>query len=138
MLACGADITQINTIRKRLSGVKGGRFAQLCAPAYVYAILLSDVIGDPPDMIASGPAYPASTTTAKAMALVSRYGLTLSPQAVSYTHLIEQGVVVTKYGHSQGPIGDLAIYEAGHPVPDEHSVRATEAALAAVSGLRCV
>ena len=48
---------------------------------------------------------------------------------------IEQGVVVTKYGHSQGPIGDLAIYEAGHPVPDEHSVRATEAALAAVSGL---
>lgn len=48
---------------------------------------------------------------------------------------IEQGVVVTKYGHSQGPIGDLAIYEAGHPVPDEHSVRATEAAPAAVSGL---
>ena len=47
MLACGADITQINTIRKRLSGVKGGRFAQLCAPAHVYAILLSDVIGDP-------------------------------------------------------------------------------------------
>ena len=41
---------------------------------------------------------------------------------------IEQGVVVTKYGHSQGPIGDLAIYEAGHPVPDEHSVRATEGA----------
>ena len=87
MLACGADITQINTIRKRLSGVKGGRFAQLCAPAYVYAILLSDVIGDPPDMIASGPAYPDSTTTAQAMALVSRYGLTLSPQALD---LLEQ------------------------------------------------
>lgn len=81
------DITQINTIRKRLSGVKGGRFAQLCAPAHVYAILLSDVIGDPPDMIASGPAYPDSTTTAQAMALVSRYGLTLSPQALD---LLEQ------------------------------------------------
>lgn len=87
MLVCGADITQINTIRKRLSGVKGGRFAQLCAPAHVYAILLSDVIGDPPDMIASGPAYPDSTTTAQAMALVSRYGLTLSPQALD---LLEQ------------------------------------------------
>ena len=87
MLACGADITQINTIRKRLSGVKGGRFAQLCAPAHVYAILLSDVIGDPPDMIASGPAYPDSTTTAQAMALVSWYGLTLSPQALD---LLEQ------------------------------------------------
>ena len=51
---------------------------------------------------------------------------------------IEQGVVVTKYGHSQGPIGGLAIYEAGHPVPDENSVRATEAALAAVSRSRAV
>ena len=60
---------------------------QLCAPAPVYAILLSDVIGDPPDMIASGPAYPDSTTTAQAMALVSRYGLTLSPQALD---LLEQ------------------------------------------------
>ena len=53
----------------------------------MYAILLSDVIGDPPDMIASGPAYPDSTTTAQAMALVSRYGLTLSPQALD---LLEQ------------------------------------------------
>ena len=83
MLACGADITQINTIRKRLSGVKGGRFGQLCAPAHVYAILLSDVIGDPPDMIASGPACPDSTTSAQALDLVRRYGLTLSPQAMA-------------------------------------------------------
>ena len=56
LLACGADIVEINTIRKRLSAVKGGRFAQLCAPAKVYAIVLSDIVGDPLDMIASGPA----------------------------------------------------------------------------------
>ena len=58
LLACGADIVEMNTIRKRLSAVKGGRFAQLCAPAQVYSIVLSDILGDPLDMIASGPAYP--------------------------------------------------------------------------------
>lgn len=55
LLACGADITEINTLRKRFSAVKGGRFAQLCAPARVFSIVLSDVLGDPLDMIASGP-----------------------------------------------------------------------------------
>ena len=62
LLASGAEITEMNTIRKRLSAVKGGRFAQLCAPAKVFSIVLSDIIGDPLDMIASGPAYPDSST----------------------------------------------------------------------------
>jgi hypothetical protein len=53
---------EINTIRKRLSAVKGGRFAQICAPAQVFSIVLSDILGDPLDMIASGPAYPDSST----------------------------------------------------------------------------
>ena len=52
LLACGADIVEINTIRKRLSAVKGGRFAQLCAPAKVEAVILSDILGDLLDMIA--------------------------------------------------------------------------------------
>lgn len=81
LLACGADILQINTIRKRLSGVKGGRFAQACAPAQVYAVVLSDVLGDPLDMIASGPACPDSTTCADAVAIAERYQLRLSEQA---------------------------------------------------------
>ena len=55
LLASGADIVEMNTIRKRLSGVKGGRFAQRCAPANVFSIVLSDILGDPLDMIASGP-----------------------------------------------------------------------------------
>ena len=54
LLASGADIVEMNTIRKRLSGVKGGRFAQRCAPAQVFSIVLSDILGDPLDMIASG------------------------------------------------------------------------------------
>lgn len=83
LLACGADIVEINTIRKRLSAVKGGRFAQICAPAHVYTIILSDIIGDPLDMIASGPAYPDSSTSDNAMEIVNKYSLKLSAEAES-------------------------------------------------------
>ena len=81
LLACGASIVEINTIRKRLSSVKGGRFALCCEPAHVYTVVLSDIIGDPLDMIASGPAYPDSSTAADAVSIVERYGLKISPEA---------------------------------------------------------
>ena len=77
LLACGADIVEINTLRKRLSAVKGGRFAQHCAPAKVFSIILSDILGDPPDMIASGPTCPDSSNCADAMEIVRRYDLSL-------------------------------------------------------------
>lgn len=80
LLACGADITEINTVRKRLSAVKGGKFAAHCAPAKVYTVVLSDIIGDPLDMIASGPAYPDSATSAQAFAVAERYGLKLADE----------------------------------------------------------
>ena len=83
LLACGANIVEINTLRKRLSAVKGGRFAQLCAPAQVHAVVLSDILGDPLDMIASGPACPDSSTCAQAMEVVRKYGLKLSPAALA-------------------------------------------------------
>ena len=81
LLACGADIVEMNTIRKRLSAVKGGRFAQACAPAQVFSIVLSDILGDPLDMIASGPAYPDASTCAQALAIAEKYQLTLSDKA---------------------------------------------------------
>lgn len=81
LLACGADIVEINTIRKRLSAVKGGRFAQVCAPAQVFAVILSDILGDPLDMIASGPACPDSTTCAEAQAIAKKYNLQLTAEA---------------------------------------------------------
>jgi hydroxypyruvate reductase len=87
LLACGADITEINTIRKRLSRVKGGRFAQLCAPAKLEAVILSDVLGDPVDMIASGPACPDSTTVADALRIREKYQLKMTPEAL---RLLEQ------------------------------------------------
>ena len=81
LLASGADIVEMNTIRKRLSGVKGGRFAQACAPAQVYTIVLSDILGDPLDMIASGPACPDSSTCAEAQRIAQVYNLQLSDTA---------------------------------------------------------
>ena len=83
LLASGADIVEINTIRKRMSAVKGGRFGAHCAPAHVLSIVLSDIIGDPLDMIASGPAYPDSTSAAAAKAIAEKYRLHLSPQATA-------------------------------------------------------
>ena len=66
---------------QRLSAVKGGRFAQLCAPAKVFAIVLSDILGDPLDMIASGPACADRSTCEQALAIAEKYRLRLTPQA---------------------------------------------------------
>nr|MBQ6241297.1 glycerate kinase [Lachnospiraceae bacterium] len=81
LLACGADIVEINTIRKRLSQVKGGRFALFCSPAQVEAVILSDILGDPLDMIASGPACPDSSTNTDARRIAEKYGLKMSEAA---------------------------------------------------------
>ena len=81
LLACGADITEMNTIRKRISAVKGGKFAIACEPAHVFSIVLSDILGDPLDMIASGPAYPDSSTCEDAARLIAKYDIQLSEHA---------------------------------------------------------
>lgn len=75
LLASGGDIVEINTIRKRLSAVKGGRFAALCGKAKIYSIVLSDVLGDRLDSIASGPAYPDSSTTKEALGIIKKYNI---------------------------------------------------------------
>lgn len=87
LLASGADIVQINTIRKRLSAVKGGKFALHCAPAQVYSVVLSDILGDPLDMIASGPACADSSTCEQALSVAKTYSLQLPEQV---WHLLEQ------------------------------------------------
>lgn len=81
LLASGAEIGEINTIRKRLSAVKGGRFARLCAPAQVITIALSDVLSNAPDQIASGIACPDPTTCEEARRIAAHYALRLSPKA---------------------------------------------------------
>lgn len=84
ILASGADIVEINTLRKRFSAVKGGRFAEHCAPARVHQITLSDVLGDRLDSIASGPAWPDTTTCEDALRIVAHRGIDLTPIMRTY------------------------------------------------------
>lgn len=81
LLASGADIVEINAIRKHLSAVKGGRFAEACAPARVLSIVLSDVLGDALGSIASGPAYPDASTSEDALGIARKYGVEMSDAA---------------------------------------------------------
>ena len=80
LLNCGADIVEINTIRKHLSQVKGGRFANLVSPANIFSIVLSDILGDPLDSIASGPSCADTSTSADAFAIIEKYKLTISEE----------------------------------------------------------
>jgi hydroxypyruvate reductase len=75
LLGCGAEITELNAVRKHLSAIKGGQLARLAAPAATVGLVLSDVVGDPLDGIGSGPTAPDPTTFADAWAVVERYGL---------------------------------------------------------------
>ena len=107
MLACGADIVEMNRIRKRLSAVKGGKFAQACAPAKVLSIVLSDILGDPLDSIASGPAYPDSSTCEQALAVVKKYDLQLSPEALTLLHQETPKTLDNVETHINGSVREL-------------------------------
>ena len=79
LLASGATITEMNAVRKHLSGIKGGRLAAAAAPARVVTLAISDVPGDDPAVIASGPTVPDPTTFADLRALLARYGIDAPP-----------------------------------------------------------
>ncbi|MBE5818729.1 MAG: glycerate kinase [Clostridiales bacterium] len=82
LLASGASIDEINCIRKHLSNVKGGRFAEHCKPAKVFAVALSDVLGDRLDTIASGPACADSSTSEQALAILNKYAISVCDDIV--------------------------------------------------------
>src|SRR5580658_6795153 len=83
LLAAGADIHEMNAVRKHLSRIKGGELARLAAPARVESLLLSDVVGDNPDVIGSGPTAPDASTFADAAAVLKRYGIwRRAPEAI--------------------------------------------------------
>lgn len=87
LLACGADITEINAIRKHLSQLKGGQLARLIAPATTLSLILSDVIGDPLDSIASGPTVGDPTTFDQCLKIINKYGLADTLPAAVMNHL---------------------------------------------------
>jgi glycerate 2-kinase len=75
LLKSGATISEMNCVRKHLSAIKGGRLALACAPARVVTLLISDVPGDDPGVIASGPTLPDPTTCAESLAILKKYGI---------------------------------------------------------------
>ncbi len=79
LLACGANIAEMNCVRKHLSRIKGGRLAAACAPARVVTLTISDVPGDDPSIIASGPTVADASTCADALAVLQRYGIDVPP-----------------------------------------------------------
>ena len=84
LLASGASITEMNSVRRHLSAIQGGRLAAACHPARVLNLLLSDVPGDDPIDIASGPTVPDPTTCADALAILRRYRIALPPAALAW------------------------------------------------------
>ncbi len=91
LLKSGADIGEINCVRKHLSAIKGGQLAKMASPAIVISLILSDVIGDPLDVIASGPTAPDESTFADAATVLNRYRLT-SEVAPAILKIINEGV----------------------------------------------
>ena len=91
LLAAGASINQLNAVRKHCSLLKGGQLARAAAPARVHALLLSDVIGDPPDVIGSGPTAPDASTFAEARAILERFDLARRAPA-NIVERLERGV----------------------------------------------
>lgn len=79
LLESGANISEMNCVRKHLSRIKGGRLAAACAPAQVLTLTISDVPGDDPSIIASGPTVPDPTTCAQALAILARYRIAVPP-----------------------------------------------------------
>ena len=82
LLASGATISEMNCVRKHLSGIKGGRLALACAPARVVTLLISDVPGDDPGVVASGPTLPDAGTCADALAILARYRIAVPPNVL--------------------------------------------------------
>ena len=81
LLTSGASIDEMNCVRKHLSAIKGGRLAAACAPARVLTLLISDVPGDTPEVIASGPTLADPSTCADALAIIDRYRISVPPAA---------------------------------------------------------
>ena len=123
LLASGAAIDEMNCVRKHLSAIKGGRLAALCAPARVVTLLISDVPGDAPEIIASGPTVPDASTCADALAILRRYGIDLPPAARAG---LDSGAFET-------PKPGDAVF-AGHEV---HIIATPQQSLEAAAALAC-
>jgi glycerate 2-kinase len=131
LLECGASIDEINVIRKHLSRLKGGQLARAVAPATLVTLVLSDVVGDPLDSIASGPTVPDPSTYRDCLDLLARYDL-LERLPVSVRTHLRQGEVGA---HPETPKPGAAIFARGQTVIVGNNRTALQAARAAAAAL---
>ena len=99
LLRSGADIHEMNCVRKHLSAIKGGRLAAAAAPAPLVTLVISDVPGDDPSVIASGPTVPDATTLEDARTVLARYGITAPPTVQA--HLLDTAAETPKPGDAR-------------------------------------
>ena len=111
LLMSGANIVEMNCVRKHLSAIKGGRLAQAIAPAHVVTLLISDVPGDIPGVIGSGPTVPDDTTFAEARAVIEKYGI--KPPKAIMEHLLRAENETPKTGDSI--FDNTELFMAGRP-----------------------
>jgi glycerate 2-kinase len=121
LLKSGATITEMNCVRRHLSGIKGGRLAAACAPAKVVTLSISDVPGDAPGDIASGPTVPDPTSCADALAIIAKFGIDV-PDAVRL-------VLTSGAGETPKP-GDASL-----PPYEFHLIAAPQASLEAAAAV---
>jgi hydroxypyruvate reductase len=131
LLRCGATINEINVVRKHLDAIKGGGLARLAAPARLLTLILSDVVGNPLDAIASGPTVPDTSTFADAAGVLDRYGLWSG---------VAEGVVTRIRAGVAGEVADTPragdpLFENTHTVVVGSNLQACEAAAAAARDL---
>jgi len=131
LLDAGAEISELNAVRKHCSLVKGGGFAAACEPAAVLGLAVSDVVGDPLSVIASGPTAPDETRYGDALAVLDRYGVDAPPVR---THL--EGGVAGEFPESPGPERDAFERVCNHVVVSNRTALDAAAAVAEEHGFR--
>lgn len=123
LLRSGASIEEINTVRKHVSTLKGGRLASMAAPARTLALILSDVVGDDPAYIASGPTVADSTTLSDALGVLKAYGIVPPP---SVTELLDNGSETPKPGDPMFDLVENVVCGSGHSACQAAAIKAKE------------
>lgn len=131
LLACGASIDEINCIRKHLSRIKGGRLAEAAYPARLITLILSDVVGDPLDVIASGPCAPDPSTFADCLAVLDKYELRGKLPRCAERYLVDGA----SGRHPETPTADSPVFSRVHHVLVGNNRTALQAAADSARGL---
>ena len=126
LLKCGAPISEINTVRKHLSAVKGGRLGQSCMPARLHTLIISDVPGDDPSLVASGPTIPDTSNVSDALAILEKYDLRIPSSVLEHLKgKVEEKEVVSFFGTHSIIASSKTSLEAAKSHARNHGIEVT-------------